>query len=132
MGLLDQLAGDLLGDDSSKDIGKAALDLVQNQEGGLAGLLEKLKASGLTDQVSSWVGTGTNQAVSPDQLANALGPDTLNALAAKFGLDASALSDGLAGALPQLVDKLTPNGSLEGHQTLLQQGLGLLSGLFKH
>lgn len=81
-------------------------------EGGLEGLVGQLSNAGLGDAVSSWVGTGPNQQVDPSQLANALGPDTVNQLAAKTGLDASALMPMVAAALPAVVDALTPDGQV--------------------
>jgi uncharacterized protein YidB (DUF937 family) len=79
-------------------------------EGGLDGLLGKLRAAGLGDQVDSWTGTGANQAVTPQQLGSALGQDEVQHLAAKSGLDVTALLPLLAAFLPQIVDMLTPDG----------------------
>ena len=50
-------------------------------EGGLDGLLGKLQDAGLGDQVDSWISTGQNQGIGPDQLGQALGPDTVERLA---------------------------------------------------
>jgi uncharacterized protein YidB (DUF937 family) len=137
MGLLDQLAGQLFGgsDTSSgapggNELVQLALQLLQNHPGGMGGLLQQLSSGGLGDQVKSWIGTGANQAVSGDQLASALGPDMIGALAAKLGLDPATAAHGLADVLPQLVDKATPNGTLEGSESALQDGLSSLGGLF--
>ncbi|MCX9158169.1 YidB family protein [Niveibacterium sp. 24ML] len=129
MGLLDQLAGQFLGggaEGGSSPLLQMAMQLLQNHEGGLGGLLAQLNQAGLADQVKSWVGTGSNLPVSGDQLAAALGPDTLGKLAGALGLDPGAVSEQLAQGLPQLVDKLTPNGSLDGSGDLLAQGLSAL------
>ncbi|GAA5183306.1 YidB family protein [Niveibacterium umoris] len=130
MGLLDQLASQVLGGNAGNiDFAKVALDLLQNHPGGLAGLLDQLKAGGLADHAASWVGTGANLPVSGEQLGAALGSDALGALAGRFGVDPSALSGGLAQALPQLVNQLTPNGSLDGHEDLLREGANLIGKL---
>ena len=93
--------------------------------GGLPEILEQLQASGLGDLVASWLGSGENRAVSAAELSNALGPDSLNQFAEKAGIDLGQAASVLAGLLPQLVDQLSPQGSLPE-----QQGLeGLLGGL---
>ncbi|MGP3685062.1 YidB family protein [Streptomyces sp. IBSNAI002] len=78
----------------------------------LAGLLEMLTKSGLVDQAQSWVGTGTNQPVSADQIKEALPDDTLQKVAEQAGVTPDAAAAEIAHALPTAVDKLTPNGSV--------------------
>ena len=79
-------------------------------QGGVDGLLAKLRAGGLGGVVDSWVSTGSNQPVEPAQLGAALGPDTVDALAAKTGLSIQTLLPMLAAFLPMIIDHLTPNG----------------------
>jgi uncharacterized protein YidB (DUF937 family) len=87
-----------------------------------------LEKQGLSEQVASWVGTGANQAVSPDQIGNALGGGALADLAGKFGIDPSQLNSGLAQYLPEVVNQLTPNGRLpEGAEDMDVLGKGLAS-----
>ena len=113
MGLLDSIAGAVMGKLSGTEGGMAqiALDMF-NQHGGLNGVLDKLKTSGLGDQVSSWVGTGENQAVSADQITSALGSSQIAELAAKFGISPDVLSGELAQHLPDVINKLTPHGEV--------------------
>ena len=113
MGLLDSIAGAVMGKLSGTEGGMAqiALDMF-NQHGGLNGVLDKLKTSGLGDQVASWVGTGENQAVSPDQISSALGSSQIAELAAKFGISPDVLSGQLAQHLPDVINKLTPHGEV--------------------
>jgi uncharacterized protein YidB (DUF937 family) len=80
--------------------------------GGLAGLVQQLQQGGLADQVGSWVSTGQNLPVSPEQLQGALGSDMLGQLARSVGLDAGQAVGPLAQLLPQVVDALTPDGQL--------------------
>jgi len=82
------------------------------QEGGLDGLLGKLRDGGLGPQVDSWVSTGDNQPVDPDQLGRALGPDTVQRLSAGSGLDIGSLLPVLAAFLPQIINMLTPHGKV--------------------
>lgn len=129
MGLLDQLAGELLGGSGgASPVLQIAQQLLQSHEGGLADLLAQLNQDGLADQVKSWVGTGANLPVSADQLSTALGPAVIDKLAAALGMDAGTVTNQLAQGLPQLVDTLTPGGSVEGASDLLSQGLGSLFG----
>ncbi len=93
--------------------------------GGLAGLIAKLQQGGLADAVNSWVSTGQNQPVSPDQLESALPADLLGGLARQLGMGSHDLAGPLAQLLPQVVDKLTP----QGHVPEPGAGAGDLSGL---
>jgi len=80
--------------------------------GGLDGLLAKLEAGGLGEATKSWVGTGPNQAVDPQQLGAALGPDTVNQLSASSGMSIAQLLPMLAAFLPKIIDMLTPDGKV--------------------
>jgi uncharacterized protein YidB (DUF937 family) len=86
--------------------------------GGLGGLLESFKRSGQGDVINSWVGTGANKSISPAQLTDALGADTLNQLSSQTGLSTQDLTNQLSQALPQVVDKLSPEGRLPDEQEL--------------
>ena len=91
---------------------ESVMDLI-GQHGGLGGLLDKLKASGLGDAVSSWVGTGDNQPVPANQLESAVGADTISQIIAKLGVSKEQASSLLAKYLPMVIDRLTPHGKLE-------------------
>ena len=113
-----QLAASLLGNDGGA--------------GGLGGLVAKFQQAGLGDVVSSWIGSGQNQAISPDQLGQVLGQDTLSGLASQFGLNSGDAAQQLAGMLPGLVDALTPAGSAPaGGLGNAGDLVGALSGLLK-
>jgi uncharacterized protein YidB (DUF937 family) len=94
--------------------------------GGLIGLVEKFKQGGLGDIASSWVGTGQNLPVSPDQLGGVLGNDTVSSMASQLGINQGDLLGQLSQMLPQVVDKLTPNGQLPQAGA---GGLGDLAGM---
>ena len=80
-------------------------------QGGVDGLLAKLRAGGLGEHVDSWVSTGENKPVEPAQLGAALGPDTVNQLAATTGISIQSLLPMLAAFLPIIISHLTPNGT---------------------
>lgn len=98
-------------------------------QGGLSGLLQQLQAGGLGDQVQSWISTGANQPVSADQLGGALGGagGLLGQLAQQAGVSPAEAGDQLSQWLPQIVDRLTPNGQLPAN--LGAGGLGDLAGM---
>ena len=95
--------------------------------GGVPALLQKLKESGLQDQVASWIGTGANQAVSGDQVTQALGDEQLAQVAQQAGIEPAQAATGMAQLLPQIIDHLTPNGSVPDGD-LLAQGMSMLKG----
>ena len=78
--------------------------------GGLNDLLNQLSQSGHGDVAKSWVGTGANKAISPNDLGAALGDDTVTSLAEQAGLSKMDLLNGLSQQMPHLVDQLTPQG----------------------
>jgi uncharacterized protein YidB (DUF937 family) len=84
--------------------------------GGLNDLLKQFEQSGQGDVARSWVGSGSNKAISPDDLGNALGQDRINTLMAQSGLSRDDLLNGLSRHLPGLVDQLTPHGRLPTEQ----------------
>jgi uncharacterized protein YidB (DUF937 family) len=84
--------------------------------GGLSRLLGDLEGAGQGRTAQSWVGTGANQYIAPEDLGRALGPDTIDALVAQTGLDRGELLAGLSDHLPDLVDQLTPNGRMPTKQ----------------
>jgi uncharacterized protein YidB (DUF937 family) len=95
---------------------------------GLAGLVSKLSDSGLGDAVNSWVGKGENASVSPDQMKQALGDDTVRQVAEEAGVSEGEAAGGLAELLPKVVDQLTPDGEVPGGDDLAG-ALGKLKGM---
>ena len=78
--------------------------------GGLNDLLKQFQQNGHGDVASSWIGFGPNKAISPNDLANALGADRIDALMAQSGMSRDALLHGLSQQLPGAIDELTPDG----------------------
>ena len=111
-----------------KSLVEGALEMIDRQKDGFTGVLEKLSASGLGEQVKSWVGTGANLPVSPEQIKQALGSDEIDRLALKTKLSVEEVTSHLSAALPQIVDKLTPDGKLTAGG-LKEQAQGLLGKL---
>jgi len=130
MSFLD-LAGSFLsqgGGDTQSQLLQAALILIQNQPGGLQGLLGRFQERGLGEQAASWVGTGENLPLQPHQVQQALGGEQLEALARQTGLSSEHVGGGLAALLPDLINQLTPDGQVP-QEGGLQKSLGLLGNL---
>lgn len=131
MDILNTVKSVLGGGSGSKepDLMSTVVNLIGGQAGGLGGLVQQFASKGLGDVAQSWVSTGKNLPISPDQLQSVLGSDVVKGLASKIGMDSNALTSQLSNILPQAVDKLTPDGKIpEGD--ILSQGMNLLGGLF--
>ena len=88
-------------------------------EGGLGDLIEKFRKGGVEDLIKSWIGTGANKPIAPNQLQHALGPDTVASLERETGMPRDDLLVQLSRLLPEVVDKLTPDGKLPKESDLL-------------
>jgi uncharacterized protein YidB (DUF937 family) len=90
----------------------SAVNSILEKHGGLQGVVNEFERNGLGATISSWVGTGPNQPISPGDLRRTLGADLLQRLAAKTGIPIQELTEKLAQVLPQAVDKMTPDGKV--------------------
>ena len=128
MDLMDSLKSAIGGGDQKDDLMSSIMQLLGGQ-GGLQNLISQFDAKGFGDIIGSWVGTGQNKTISPDQIQNVLGSDVLSGIASKLGLNVNDLSSQLSNLLPGVVDKLTPKGKVpEGD--IMSQASDLPGGLF--
>lgn len=132
MGLLDNIIGALGanagGNGRQADALQAILGML-GQGGGLGGLVSQLQQGGLGDVVNSWVSTGANQPVTGEQLGRVLNNDAVAGFARQMGVNPQDALGTLAQMLPQVVDKLTPDGRVpQGDLGALLGGLGGDSG----
>ena len=107
MGMLDGLLGGIVGAGMV-----SVVNGIIEQHGGLQGMVGQFERNGLGATVKSWVGTGPNQPISPEEVQKALGPDLLRQLSEKSGLSMEDLAQKLAQVLPKAVDTLTPDGAI--------------------
>jgi uncharacterized protein YidB (DUF937 family) len=92
----------------------------------LGAILSKMQQSGLGDIAASWLGNGANAPISPGAVTDLIGSDKIADFASRFGLSEESAKNAIASALPEMVDKASPNGSLlEG----LIGNIGGLGGL---
>ena len=107
MGMLDGILGGAVG----VEMATVVNGLIE-KHGGVQGIVAQLEQQGLGSTVRSWVGTGANQPISPDQVHQAFGSDVVKELAAKVGLSPDVLAGKLSQFLPTVIDKLTPTGTV--------------------
>ena len=139
MGLLDSVIG-VLGGARASDQGQGNVlravvaMLAQGGPGGagLAGLVQQLQQGGLDELVGSWVGTGRNLPVSPQQLETVLGSERIAQLANEMGMSHGDAAGQLSQWLPTVVDRLTPNGQLPEPGAAGNGDLGDIDSLLSH
>jgi uncharacterized protein YidB (DUF937 family) len=107
-GMLGNVLGSVMGGGQGQGGGLA---------GGLGGLLGAMTQNGMGDHAASWQGNGANMPIDSNQLTQILGSlgggsgaDILGKLAGSAGLSSDEAAGHLSDILPNLVDKLTPNG----------------------
>jgi uncharacterized protein YidB (DUF937 family) len=95
---------------------------------GAMALVNMFKSSGLGDQVQSWLSTGANQPVQGADITKVFGQERIAQIAQTLGVDPQQASHQLAETLPDLIDKISPNGELpqsaEQFASLANQFLG--------
>ena len=127
-----KMGQDILADKLGDKAG-GIMEALSGGDGGLdlGGLVEKLKAGGLSDQVGSWLGDGDNAPVSADQIKSALGEDEVAVMATKMGVDTDTAAEQLTQAVPSLMDKLSSGGSLLDKFGGVSGALDMAKGLLK-
>jgi uncharacterized protein YidB (DUF937 family) len=120
-GLLSGGLGGLLG--SLTGSGSSNASIPQDQahtamSGGLGELLQRFQQNGYGNIVDSWIGTGGNQPIAPDQLHEALGPGVTDELPQQTGVPRNELLSQLSQAMPTLVDRFTPNGRIPDQEEM--------------
>jgi uncharacterized protein YidB (DUF937 family) len=83
--------------------------------GGLRDLLESFNSSGKGEIADSWVGTGPNKPILPQELEAEISPEVWASLSEHTGLSRQELLSRLSRELPEAVDKYTPEGRLPAH-----------------
>jgi uncharacterized protein YidB (DUF937 family) len=140
MSFLEDMAGKELSSmlsGSSNPLVSTVMQMINNQPGGLSGLVQQFHDKGLGSLVTSWVGTGQNLPISADQLQHVLGSEQVKELAAKAGISPETASSHLSQLLPMLTDHLTPGGQVPTGSastppsSMLEAGLDMLKGFGK-
>jgi len=86
--------------------------------GGLGDLVKQFQGAGKGEVADSWVSTGDNKTIAPADLSKVLTPEQIAFLTERTGLNREQLLDGLSQQLPEVVDKMTPQGRLPSPQDI--------------
>lgn len=125
MGILDDLessvegaAGQVLGqalDQVEADAMPALLQQMTGKTdlGSVSGLLQKLQQGNLGSQVQSWLSNGPNKSITPQEIESALGSPVVQQLGKSMGLPTDKILSFLSEHLPEVIDKMSPNGTLQ-------------------
>ena len=123
-----QLLGDKLGDNAGGMM-EALSGLTSGEGLDLGGIMEKMKAGGMGDQLESYLGDGENQEMSADQVKSAFGEEGISNFADKLGVDTDTAASQLKDVLPGLLDKASSGGSIA--ESLTGGGAGGLLDMAK-
>ncbi|MCG3470516.1 YidB family protein [Xenorhabdus bovienii] len=123
MGFFDQITNMLSGGKNQQL--QHMMDWVDGQ-GGISGLIEKFSQQGLEGTIHSWIGSGENSPIHADQISSVFGSSTIQQLAEKMGIDPNEASSLISRHLPNLIDKVTPNGEVPENLDLKSAGMNLL------
>jgi uncharacterized protein YidB (DUF937 family) len=134
MGLMDTITGLMGKSGGGKDMMSQLSTMLTGKGGdgmGLSRLMDQFKGAGLGDKAESWVGTGENQPLSPDEVEKAIGADRLAKMSKETGKSVDELKKGLSTAIPESVNKLTPEGKMPNPSDLMNMAKKLdLGSLF--
>lgn len=83
---------------------------MMRKQGGLGGMLDKFRGAGMQQKADSWISTGPNEALSPDEVEQAMGRDELERISQQTGLSVEEVRERLAQGLPEAVNQVTPDG----------------------
>jgi uncharacterized protein YidB (DUF937 family) len=89
--------------------------------GGLKDLMDRFRQTGQEQKAQSWVSTGANQSIAPNELEQVLGEERINWLVEETGMARDQLLAKLSGELPAAVDELTPDGRLPTDDEVTQR-----------
>lgn len=104
-----------------------ALSMLQ-QQGGLGNVLGKFREAGMGSQADSWVSTGQNMNISPNQLEQVFGSGALNDIASKLGMSQEQAGSAMSQVMPELINQLTPQGQVTADsENSVAEGLDALS-----
>lgn len=130
MGMFDDITGkaqELLGQTGGKTgIMKGIMEMLSDKGGGgLGGIIQSFQQKGMGNIISSWIGTGRNEPITPDQVKDGLGQERVEQVAQHAGVSSDEAAAQLSEHLPNVVDKLTPEGKVpEGG--MLDKGVDFL------
>ena len=138
MGLLDAILGGVMGGQGQSAGGVPMGAQGQNpllqiilqllmQNGGLQGMLGRMQQAGYGDQAQSWIGSGENLPIDASVLSQIFGQGQMQDIAEQLGMSRGEAEGQLAQALPDVVNRMTPQGQIpDGDNDLVSEALAIL------
>ena len=97
--------------DSVKGFTDGLQNFVQ-QSGGFEALKAKFEKEGASSILQSWISTGPNLPITPEQIQKVMGNQFVQDMAKKMGVDPATAGEKLTQMMPKIIDQLSPNGKL--------------------
>ena len=85
------------------------------RNGGMNAVLERFRQKGMGAQTQSWMSTGDNQPIDEQSVEQVVGSDELRQMAQRLGVPEQQVAQAFAEIMPQMVDKITPDGQVPPH-----------------
>lgn len=82
------------------------------KNGGVNAVLDRFRQNGFGSQAASWVSTGPNEPLQPHEVHNVVGQEEIDSMARQLGVPQEQVTQGLSQILPQIVDKVSPDGAV--------------------
>ena len=85
------------------------------KNGGMGGVLDRFRQKGFGPQAQSWVATGQNDGIDERAVEQVVGQGELQQMAQRLGVPEQQVAQAFAEIMPEMVDKLSPEGQLPPH-----------------
>jgi len=82
------------------------------KSGGMGAVLDRFRQQGMGKQAQSWVSTGPNDGIDERGVEQVVGTGELQQMAQRLGVPEHEVAQAFAEIMPEMVDKLTPDGQL--------------------
>ncbi len=97
------------------------------KNGGLSGVLAKFNSNGLGNQAQSWMSVdANNDGIDAADVQRLFGNDEIDTICQQTGASQEDVCQGIAELLPQVVNDLTPHGSVEADESQANQEISEL------
>lgn len=92
------------------------------RNGGLGAVLRRFRLQGYGPQARSWVAPGHNQQLDEHAIHEVVGQDELERISRDLGVPQHEVAEGFAEILPEVVDRLTPEGEVPAQADAVLEG----------
>ncbi len=83
------------------------------KNGGLSGVLNKFNQNGLANKAQSFVNTGSNEPMNSEEVQHLFDANEIQEICQQTGASEGEVCQGIAELLPQVMNELTPHGSVD-------------------